>query len=272
MKPVNQSDLEGLVNLGSILILDVTSWGLNFVYETICRSPSHITSKTGNNTLPTELWLEIISHVKSSTNDDAYEAVYPIEIQSVQIDGGEAEPVLICNVLENWRRCGTIRHGWDVGIYENYLNNPSHVLTEEEKRVRPNQRPPFQVSSVAKDPMYAISLSYIETRFEFLFHDIKVPDVISCLEYGDCRFCYNRTHSVKRPKQDDDIATFCGEISHHPDCEINIICPLCIGVDYASTSISTACYCVDDDDRLPHEEHCMYFNNRFRELGYVVQF
>ncbi|CAG1993733.1 unnamed protein product [Fusarium graminearum] len=82
MEPVKQSDLKGLVDRGSILMLDVTIWGLSFVYETICRNPSHISTKTGNITLPTEMWLEIISHVKLDTDEHVYKAVYPVDIQA----------------------------------------------------------------------------------------------------------------------------------------------------------------------------------------------
>ncbi|KAL3595707.1 hypothetical protein FPOAC2_10062 [Fusarium poae] len=153
MKPVKRSDLEGLADARSMLILDITSWGLSFIYETISHNPSHITSKTGNKTFPTEIWLEIISYAKAERHDHAYKAVYPVEIQSIQMDRGQTEPALVCKGLEEWRLCKMFRGEDCIEAYEKYINKPSRVITEYEadKEMFTKKRH-FLASTVAMEP------------------------------------------------------------------------------------------------------------------------
>ncbi|PCD24463.1 hypothetical protein FGRA07_11123 [Fusarium graminearum] len=172
MEPVKQSDLKGLVDRGSILMLDVTIWGLSFVYETIYRNPSHISTKTGNITLPTEMWLEIISHVKLDTDEHVYKAVHPVDIQAAQTDDSNPEPSLICNSIKIGTLCGDLDSEHRVHEFNEYLNNP--LAKEEERHMwRPETTPPFKILDATKDPIYSIPLHHSETDIEFLFHEIQ---------------------------------------------------------------------------------------------------
>ncbi|RGP69247.1 cuticle-degrading protease [Fusarium longipes] len=237
MKPVEQSDLKDLLNKGSFLILDVTLWGTSYLYDTICRGPSHITTKTGNKTLPTELWLEIISYTNEHVDKHVYELVYPTGIRSVQMNGGDAEPALICNSLQfwGWTTSGKLEPGSHVVLYEDNLHSPWHVITEADwSDFEYIEQDIFQVFRSAEDPVFSIPLSSITTKIQFLFHDIKIEHVIQWFGLGFHFFCHNLRDLDDDSVYSDSFDEAYADEYHH----LLAVCPLCLSFDYTDESIN----------------------------------
>ncbi|KAF4442243.1 hypothetical protein F53441_11805 [Fusarium austroafricanum] len=275
MRPVKVTDLEVLLNRNSILILDVTNWAVGFIRQIISHSPGCISTKTGNKTLPIELWLQIISYAEYDENLHVYRPVYPIKMGTTQFDGSETKPALTCNLLQEWRRCGRIWDGTERYHYERCLNNPSYDPLTGDRTYNPEEdfKRPFEISKTPKEDTFSIPVSHLDFENKILFRNIYVADMIAWLEGGECYLCGgdNRVHCAGCGDGPRVMESFTS--SYRTCCSIRMLCPLCIGTEYAEASVQendrydelTEKEREEDEESKEYEE---WVNERFRELGY----
>ncbi|KAF4986292.1 hypothetical protein FDECE_16025 [Fusarium decemcellulare] len=253
MRPVETSDIDLLVERGSILILDEDSLAVKFVGEIIHRSPSYISTKTGNKCLPTEIWMEILAWAELDANNHFYSPVYPV---SVEQNGTES--VLSCRFLDGWDPCGQIEKGRSIKVYEKYLKKPLQQLGD----ARPFDLPDSNADGVM------IPINLLTPDQEFLFHRIKVPDMIARLEEGECGLCGDGRWHCPGCRDGREILENFTSIVRSPGCGYHMFCPLCIGVKYAEESLSQVGEGWAKDEPMSDEEYEAWQMRRFAELGY----
>ncbi|CEF87725.1 hypothetical protein FGSG_13951 [Fusarium graminearum PH-1] len=186
------------------------------------------------------------------------------------VDRGNLELSLICNSIKIGTLCGDLDSEHRVHKFNEYLNNP--LAKEEERHMwRPETTPPFKILDATKDPIYSIPLHHLETDIEFLFHEIQVPDIISRLETGECRFCNSK--GVYQQYEASFVVSFLFFTFlpiRHSDCYFDVLCPLCIGLDYAEMCFYERCSCLRTEKIMPDEEYYNRVKKRFKELGYAL--
>ncbi|KAF5659011.1 cuticle-degrading protease [Fusarium heterosporum] len=284
MKPVSERHVDELLKLGSILILDKTLWSASYLHDLICRKPANVSTTIGNKTLPTELWLQILSWFQVRPRSHDYMPGYVVGIGSVQNSSSRQEPALICNRLKEWRKCGQLRNSWIVNVYEEYLNNPSYIPTEDEilnvpfryeeeenfsgSEIMDKAECPFEVTKTAEDSAILIPISHLKFETKFLFRLIKVPDMISFLENGDCHLCRgNRWRDYCCPNGTEELEYHCSTVMGHMWCMHDLLCPLCMGSHNADMSIELSCD-KDEEPELTGKEFAEWEEERLAELGY----
>ncbi|CAG7559908.1 unnamed protein product [Fusarium equiseti] len=281
MLPVKEKHLEDLLDCHSILLLDLTYWSTSHIRSIVQRDPTHIATKKGNKTLPMELWLDILDEADEDEDEHEYCLVYPIQMSSVQINGEEPEPALVCNIVEQRAHFGRIKNGVELECYETWLDRP---LTEYEEEEDDNEEDDydeddFETYKVPKNPFTisttvlpgkSVTIPISDLNFEspFLYRKLGVPDVISWIHHGDCKLCGSR---------DRHFCAGCGGCRvlnkfdygdrHGGDCALRMLCPLCIGVEYAQRSFVYDPY--DDTDEAKSRSYIKWFSDRKRELGYI---
>ncbi|KAF5543906.1 hypothetical protein FMEXI_6840 [Fusarium mexicanum] len=280
MKPVETEDLESLVKLNSILIFDIDRWGASYLRNILSHGPSHITTKQGNKTLPTELWLEILDLTEITVNENTYKLVYGIESTHKSTNGSRIEPTLICNVLDERKGCTELRDGYDVWLFEKCLRDPS--FTDIRGRQDKEPFPFLRITKSARENAFSISVSHLRFQEDFLFHNIKVPDIIARLEDGDCHLCGgDRSLDLCRSDNRENASLFYAGVLSHRWCHHSTICGLCIGADYASDHLDImfgkceGAHSDDEEEEEDTEEEKMEkksfrkrLKRRFQELGY----
>ncbi|KAF5611574.1 uncharacterized protein FSUBG_2011 [Fusarium subglutinans] len=285
MKPVESQDLESLVKLNSILIFDIDCWGASYIRNIISHGPSHITTKQGNKTLPTELWLEILDLTEITVDENTYKLVYGIELTHKSANGSRIEPTLICNVLDQIKECSELGDGGHVDLFEKCLKDPSYEAVTEEERERLDNEPfPFfRITKSARENAFSIPVSHLRFQEDFLFHNVEVPDIIARLENGNCRLCMgNRDLDIYLYDPREEASFFCGGVLSHEHCGHGAICPLCLGEEYAYEYLKVMygkCEDLYSDEELEEEEDTeeekmakgkfrerLY--KRYQELGY----
>ncbi|KAM0344458.1 hypothetical protein ACHAPU_007430 [Fusarium lateritium] len=197
MKPVSKRHVSQLLELGSILILDETLWSVSYINHLICRNPANVSTKIGHKTLPTELWLQILSWAQLRLRSHQFTLIYAVGTGLVQDGAGREELALICNEVKEWRACGELRNGAIIDVYQKYLWNPSYVPTTQDRgeilahyrrygehviKIEDIAECPFKVTKTAEDDAISIPISHLGFETRFLFRSIKVPDMISFLE------------------------------------------------------------------------------------------
>ncbi|KAG8667491.1 hypothetical protein FPOAC2_12656 [Fusarium poae] len=324
MYPVKSEDLETLVEQNTILFLDMNSWPAGYVRRVIERSPSYITTKDGNKTLPAELWYMILSFLE----EHQYWPVYPVKMSSVQLDHENREPAFICNIVTDWRRFGSVENPNDLHDYENYLMDPigidyydflkqvfdqpykdrgsnqessdehEHEGEEEEEEKEEDKieeeyedeieeeyedesesededgymiiSPFIDMSkTVLPDQSFTIPVSDLDSEQPFLYWGVRAPEMISWLEEGKCELCRGaREFCVGCLDGRDVLERFTGLDAARlgGDCGTIMLCPLCIGEDYAKNSV----YATSDraNGNMSVEEFAESCNQRMKELGY----
>ncbi|KAJ4135034.1 hypothetical protein NW768_004645, partial [Fusarium equiseti] len=128
---------------------------------------------------------------------------------------------------------------------------------------------PFKISTaVLPGKSVTIPISHLDFESPFLYRKLEVPDVITWIHYGDCELCGGENREFCAGCNGKRILnnfTYVGRSSG--DCGIRMLCPLCIGVEYAVKSIS-----YDPDYESDEEEQRAYYKwvwNRKRELSYA---
>ncbi|KAF5530390.1 hypothetical protein FPHYL_14086 [Fusarium phyllophilum] len=282
MKPVESKDLDSLVKLNSIVIFDIDCWGASYLRNILSHGPSHITTKQGNKTLPTELWLEILELTEIDVDENTYKLVYGIELTRKSANGSRIEPTLICNVLEEWKKCGQLRDGCHVRVYEKCLKDPSYEIDPQKDRVKEDMEPFFRITKTVRENAYWILVSHLRFQEDFLFHNIEVPDIIARLEDGDCHLCWgDRSLDLCRPDTCEDASFFCGGTLCHRWCYHDTLCGLCLGADYASDHLDIMfekCEGAHSDDeeveedteeeKMEKKRFRLRLKRRYQELGY----
>ncbi|SCV45759.1 uncharacterized protein FFB14_08843 [Fusarium fujikuroi] len=234
MKPVESKDLESLMQLNSILIFSIDCWGASYLRNILSHGPKHITTKQGNKTLPTELWLEILGLTEICISEITYKLVYGIEITHKSTNGSRIEPILICNVLEERKECGKLRGGDHVEAYKKCPKDPSYEINPEKDRVEEDMEPFFRITKTVQENAYWIPVSHLRLQGDFLFQNIEVPDIIARLEDGYCRLCMgDRSLDIYMSDTREEASFFCGAVVSHENCGHDAICPLCLGEEYA---------------------------------------
>ncbi|KAJ4015264.1 hypothetical protein NW752_006717 [Fusarium irregulare] len=268
MRPVKEEHLKILLERNSILLLDRTAWTIAYIQSIVKRNPTHIATKKGNKTLSTDLWLDILDEAEFDENEHKYSLVYPVDMSSVQINGKESEPALVCNILEKWSRFGRIKDGGDVACYEVWLKKPLQKFKKrnEEEEIPEN---PFQISTtVLPDKSITIPVSDLDFELPFLHRRIKAPDVISWVEGGACGLCRGgeRNFCVGCRDGREVLEKWTSLEGRGMDCGTRMVCPLCIGKYYAETSArETSDYYAE----MPDGEYEEFRKDRYRELGYA---
>ncbi|KAF5251274.1 hypothetical protein FANTH_3566 [Fusarium anthophilum] len=282
MFPVQSQDLEGLVKLNSILILDVDWWGASYLRNIVAHGSAHITTKQGNKILPPELWLDIIDRVESYVDGNTYKPVYGVKLTPGSMDASGTESALVCNVLEEWTKCGDLTGGNRVNAYEKCLHDPFYKLDPEKDETDENEKYYFIITKTVEKNSYSIPVSHLRLKGDFLFRNIEVPDIIARLEDGDCHLCWGqRSLDINRADNCEDASFFCGGVLCHRWCYHETICGLCIGGDYASDHLDImfakceGAHSDDEEEEEDTEEEKMEKKNfrkrlkrRFQELGY----
>ncbi|KAF9769891.1 hypothetical protein IL306_012617 [Fusarium sp. DS 682] len=281
MKPVESKDVEDLVNLNSILILDVDCWVASYLRNVVARSPTHITTKQGNKTLPAELWLDILERVEFYIDENTYKPVYPIEMTPRAANGSGTEPTMICNVLKDWKSCGKLKFGSKVVVYEKCLRDPSYKMDPEKDDVDDEVEPYFSITKTIQDDALSIPMSHLSFDAGFLFRKIEISDMIAQFEDGDCWLCRgDRDCDIVLDWIREDTSFFCVSVLGHRECNHGVVCPLCIGEEYADEDLEVNCksggYYWDNDEeeedteeeKMAKKEFQKRLRQRYRELGY----
>ncbi|KAL9570337.1 hypothetical protein ACKAV7_005543 [Fusarium commune] len=283
MKPVKTQDVESLVELNSILILNVDRWGASYLRNILAHGSPHITTEQGNKTLPTELWLDILDLAELYVDKNTYKLIYGIEISLKSTNGNRTEPTLICNVLEEWKECGELTNGDLVNVYEKCLKDPAYEINPENDRVEENLEPFFTITKAAREDAFTIPVSHLRFQGDFLFHDIEVPDMIARLENGMCSLCINSCSvDIYLYDSRENASFFCGAVLSHGNCCHDAICPLCLGADYAYEYLDVMYgKCEDrwsddeeeeeedtEEEKMAKERFRKRLRERYRELGY----
>jgi hypothetical protein len=268
MKPVKSKHPEGLLERNTVLILDFTGWTTSYIRSIIGRSTKHIATKEGNKTLPAELWLQILSLVESDVNQPHYRLVYPVEMSSVQLDGQISEPSFVCNSIKEWRAFGNIRTGNELYFYESYIRNPSYEPEKEEGEEDP-PKSPFEISKqVLPDRSFNIPLSHLDSEEPFLYHRVEAPDVIARLENGDCKLCDGGERHFCAGCWDGRQVMEAFTSHYRADCSIRMLCPLCVGSEYAERSINETSDFWRSAGKMSDEEYEEWIDKRMKDLGY----
>jgi hypothetical protein len=307
MQPVTKEHLESLVESKPILLLDELAIGPAFVDAALRPAPSLISSKGGQR-FPRELWDMVLGF---ATRNTSHRLVQPHALKH----DGAGRQVLVCKLVstDGHASCGELKDGVAYEAYEWYLRHPNGTLPDkipgdekwtknevEDDEGSDEERPeegssdeegprsvslkdrPFDIPETA-DPETTIKIpsSTFESTIKVLFWDITVPDVIARVEGGWCRLCGGgRSHCPGCLRgMRDEVEGFAYVSS--TDCSYLMLCPLCVGPEWAEESLERQ----EQDDRdwdwgaKPYgmdeelEEQCAkfndWFNARLRALGYL---
>ena len=137
------------------------------------------------------------------------------------------------------------------------------------------------------DPDGAAGITFpfetFESGIKCLFGDLEIPDIISWVEGGDCRICKG-LRELRTGKTEDREA-----VERFLECEdpagrsVNVLCPLCIGIEYARHDLGQwgEVYFTDDEDDtadadsdgsvMMEPERLRWRNGRLAELGYFEE-
>ncbi|QPC72467.1 hypothetical protein HYE68_003219 [Fusarium pseudograminearum] len=267
MPSLKKEHLEAAVEQNPVCLLGLTSWSVDYILHKFNHGGTcTIASKQGNKTLPPELWNMILSYL----DEDIFCPVYPIGVTFVQIDHDNLEPAVIFNRIDTWWGFGDIRNGFDLSYYNDWLLNPSYEPVEEKKKRRPEYYPfPDFSKTVLPGQSVTIPVSNLEFNDDFLVHGLEVPEMIAFCERGECHLCDGRRKFCARCPDGKAVMEKFTRI--HPSrvsCGTQMLCPLCIGVEYAMKSVcETAGWF--DGERMSDEEYQEWSGKRLKRLGYM---
>lgn len=254
MRPVSCSSLDSRVEKKSILMLDVTLLYLNYIESVV---PAKISSKQGNKRLPLELWCNILDLAARDNNSHKYFLVQPRSLE--QSKAGST--TLICAAIPEWNQCGSLTELNLVYDYEYYLARP-HSCPQDGGE-RPFSLPSDEETAV----MFRIPTAALDKTI--LFERLTVPDVIAWSEQGECHLCHGGRSFCAGCRDGKEVAEEWTSVARTGDCSISMLCPLCIGADFAGDSISMQQALMSDSDTEEMEdEYNAWANRRFAELGY----
>lgn len=252
MRPINDSELDELIQRKPILMLDIDRLTINFIDNIVRQSPARIRTKQGNKTLPLEIWLEILEWAKLWS---LHALVQPQGLE----DG--STNTLICAAIPEWNACGQLEYGWEVENYEYYLDQPGDG---------PDDDRPFPLpQTLEKVSTYKVPITALNQDDRMLCGDLTVPDVIAWAEDGECCLCgegrYICAGCGSGPKITEDFSL--NWVSGN--CYYKLLCPLCIGVDDTREGL----WQTDSDNEgeegfFTEEEYSNWITSRFKELGY----
>ncbi|RSL99005.1 hypothetical protein CEP52_009996 [Fusarium oligoseptatum] len=220
MRPIDNSDLNELLQRKPILMLDAIGLTINFIETLVRRSPSLITTNNGKKTLPLELWLEILEWTRLWR--------WPLLVQPQSLEEGSID-ALVCASIPKWTRCGYLAD--DRGI----------------KGPKP-QRPFLLPHAPTEASIFKVPITALGQESKLLYGGLTVSDIMARVEDGKRFVCEGNGsicagcgggHEITKNFSFDWV---CG------DCSYQLLCPLCIGLGYAEKSLWVT------DDRYEGEE------------------
>lgn len=255
MRPVSCSSLDSRVEKKGILMLDVTLLFLNYIESVV---PANISSKQGNKQLPLEIWRNIIDLAARDNNSHIYFLVQPRSLE--QSKAGST--TLICTGVPKWKRCGSLTNFNLVWNYEYYLARP-HGCPQGG-----GDRPFILPGDEATVVVFRIPTTALEKKI--LFERLTVPDVISWAEQGECYLCDGARIFCAGCRDGMEVAERWTSAANIGDCSVRMLCPLCMGVDFAEGSISMQqALRWESDTEEMEDKYDAWANRRFAELGYM---
>ncbi|KAK7427757.1 hypothetical protein QQZ08_005695 [Neonectria magnoliae] len=252
MRPVSLCSLDHRVEKKSILMLNITRLYLNYVESVV---PANISSKQGNKRLPLEIWHIIFEMAALNDKSHSYTLVQPQSLK--QSKAGFT--TLLCAEIPEWNTCGNLEDPHLVWYYEHYLTNPYSCPEgggDRPFRLPDNESAVFRIPTAALDK-------------KILFEKLAIPDVIAWTEQGVCDFCGGGRTFCAGCRDGKQIAEEWTSASHLGDCAIRMLCPLCMGADFAEDSISMQQELLKDRPEMSEDEYDAWENRRFAELGYM---
>ncbi|KAH8685140.1 hypothetical protein BGZ61DRAFT_454981 [Ilyonectria robusta] len=255
MRPVTCSSLDSRVEKKSILMLDATLLYLNYIEGVV---PASISSKQGNKQLPLEIWRNILDLAARDNNSHQYFLVQP---QSLEQSKAEFT-TLICAAIPKWKRCGSLTEVNLVYEYEYYLARPHGCLQDG------GERPFILPGDEATPTVFRIPTVALDKKI--LFEKLTVPDVIAWPERGQCYLCDGGRIFCAGCRDGIEVAEEWTSASRLGDCSIRMLCPLCMGPEFAGDSISMQQALEwNSDTEGMDKEYDAWAHRRFTELGYM---
>lgn len=255
MRPVCCSSLDSRVEKKSILMLDVTLLYLNYI-ESV--GPAKISSKQGNKQLPLEIWCTILDLAARDNNSHRYFLVQPRSLERSKA----GSTTLLCAGVPEWNQCGSLTDVNLVCDYEDYLARPHGCPQGGGER-------PFSLpSDEATAFMFRIPTAALDKKI--LFERLTVPDVIARVEQGECHLCDGARIFCAGCRDGREVAENWTSATRVGDCSIRMLCPLCMGTEFASDSISMQqALKWESATEEMEDEYDAWANSRFAELGYM---
>lgn len=261
MRPVISTKtalIEKLVRDKPMLLLNKTRFSFSFICSIVYQSPNLISTREGKKTLPMELWLMIIDFALQDENEDDFTLARPRDLQP-STDGADHEgQVLICDEYEHHTEC----NGLAVDeVLTEFLKDPD--TTKGVAQVRDS------LPSLTGHT-FAVNLNLLseDSKPEFLYWDLEIPDIISWLKYGSCWLCGGAR----------ELCPGCGTWADHIlaerfRCGYDVACPICIGTNYAGEYFSLLHTMDTDGEEVTEEEWDELeteVTERKKQLGYLV--
>jgi hypothetical protein len=199
-----------------LMLFNRSLLGIRYIRQLLASTKTSFTS-TGGTALPTELWNMILRFALDDTQDSFCFA------QGISLGKSLIGEILHCRVvsLEDGPLCGDLDNYEEVDAFEEFMNKPNQhtSLPFTEPTLRLGQT--FEILiTPADDGLPADSAC--------LFSDVTVPDIISCMEDGDCSFCSNSRFICPgcTGGRAQKFEVFMG-------CGVELACPLCMGTDFS---------------------------------------
>ncbi len=259
MKPLRSTACDGsFLSDRPLLLLDTSMVVIRWMYQLIASGNTNIQS-SGGIKLPTELWIQIFDLAADSiTHSFCFvqaSQVLSEPSRTPTSQGGQSTST--SQVL----RC--MRTEFDP---TEFVENETTVYEVERYMRAPGQHTGDDLShSQLSGPenTFYVKVDSRKGRFECLYYDIEVPDIISRIEGGRCWAC-----SSSRS-----ICPGCGGVGREygvfMGCGVSLACPLCMGLDTAEYHKSfLQVYYWDKPPKDEAKEMEESLDQRLKELGY----
>ncbi|KAK6211168.1 hypothetical protein QIS74_10432 [Colletotrichum tabaci] len=241
MKPVEHTQLADLVQRKPILLLKTAWMGASYIQSIARRAPGAILPRNGTirSALPVELWLDIVDLLTEDLRSKGLENETSL-VQPFCVFYTATGAVLYCAEITERTKCGGLKDGRAVQVYESYLQNPSRTPRT------PDDSCPFTLPQAHETTLKAvcIDVALLGSGINVLFDDVTVPDIIAQCERGACEVCV--------PDQPRWLCPWCLEgprarsmfLSQRYRFTVDMgfhrflmFCPLCVGLDESVNSL-----------------------------------
>ena len=275
MRPVDPQEIITLATERPALILHKDAMGFSYIDMLVHRSPNSVASKQKRTVFPLEIWEMVLNFGKEWMTQDY---THHILVQPEHILGD----YLICKPIPDDVRvpCSDLENPWQIQVYEEFLNCPDgnggpstsnngcgtfqvliHGEVGEEEEDTSSSEEDFD-GAVHQAPddfetteSIRILIPTLSGDIKTLFADITVPDVIGWVETGDCSLCgEGRVFCVGCKDGTEVIETWFGYKPTWADCGKRMLCPLCLGEDYAYESVWRERFPEEEDEHDEEEE------------------
>ncbi|KAI4187957.1 MAG: hypothetical protein L6R41_002461 [Letrouitia leprolyta] len=224
MRPLISADLTStLLSKKPILLVNTSILPLRSFTRYILANAFH--GAAGR--IPTETWLKIIGYAK--IQNARYEVIQPIDMTSSEKTGTTLHRRALRLDVDTWKnKYEVINTNQCLASPPTYDQTPGGVEYEfnplkiDTVYAIPYPRPAPMITG-SNTP---VSIILALTLLTCLFTSITVPDLIACLEEGDCWIC-ERKRSIC-PGCTGGVAQ---EFEAFMSCGVDLTCPLCMGLE-----------------------------------------